>query len=187
MNSGKWVENWTKEGRKQLESEPALFSSTHRENELMIYGEFHFRQAVCTMERGRSSRFFTDIEPFGFLAHLSDVDDLSGHLLSISFSSFFEVLAWEEAPMESLAAREGSSQLRGDELRWPLLVGGGGRSQSFIFCWLCLPLDKLAPLDLLFGLKAACSFGPAMEDSAQRFLLFSRSLWIVRNQRCRHH
>ena len=27
------------------------------------------------------------------LAHLSDVDDLSGRLLSISFSSFFEVLA----------------------------------------------------------------------------------------------
>ena len=27
------------------------------------------------------------------LAHLSDVDDLSGGLLSISFSSFFEVLA----------------------------------------------------------------------------------------------
>lgn len=27
------------------------------------------------------------------LAHLSNVDDLSGRLLSISFSSFFEVLA----------------------------------------------------------------------------------------------
>lgn len=46
--------------------------------------------------------------PVGPLSHLSEVADLTGCLLLIFLPSFFGVLAWVEAPIESLIAGEGA-------------------------------------------------------------------------------
>lgn len=75
--------------------------------------------------------------------------------------------------MESLAARKGAAASCGDELRWPLLVGGEAGPRVLFSAGCACLWDKLAPLDLLFGLKAACSFGPAMEEILLKDFFFS--------------
>lgn len=75
--------------------------------------------------------------------------------------------------MEPLAARKRAAASCGDELRWPLLVGGeAGPRVAFSAGCACL-WDRLAPLDLLFDLKAAGSFGPAMEEILLKDFFFS--------------
>lgn len=114
---------------------------------------------------------------FGSLSHLSKVDDLVGRLLSIIFPSFCEVLAWEEAPIESLAAKKEAAAICEAELRWPLLVGGedGVASSLTVLlpaCWALL-WGKLAPSGLLFDLKSAYAFGPPTEEMLLKDVFFA--------------
>lgn len=96
---------------KQLQSEPALLvlPFTEGKSKPGVEGPA-FYQAVCTMQGGWLPQGFPFISsPMGPLSHLSEVTDLTGCLLLIFFPSFFGVLVWVEAPIESLATGEGAA------------------------------------------------------------------------------
>lgn len=103
--------------------------------------------------------------PIGPLSQLSEVADLTGCLLLIFFPSFFGVLVWVEAPIESLLTGEGAAAT--DEAEWkpPVFVDEEGGTETSVFLPACCVFfgGKLA-LSRVLAPNAASAFGFAREE-----------------------
>lgn len=103
--------------------------------------------------------------PIGPLSQLSEVADLAGCLVLIVFPSFFGVLVWVEAPIESLLTGEGAAAT--DEAEWkpPVFVDEEGGTETSVFLPACCVFfwGKLA-LSRVLALNAASAFGFAREE-----------------------
>lgn len=164
----------TRGGWKQLESEPALFALLLTDKMSWQFTEIYtLNQLYAPRGEGACPGSPLISSLWGSLSHLSKVDDPTGRLLSLIFSSFFEVLAWEEAPRESLTARRRAAAASEEELRGLLLVAVETSLRAFLPAGWALLWGKLAPSGLLYGLEAVKAFGPPAEESLLRDGFFS--------------